>query len=66
MENRKEKLLQGNDVSKWEIDLKDVHLTSDELLKNKTVAKAIMLPQVFVCVKRLLNQSNRCKKCSVI
>jgi ribosome-associated translation inhibitor RaiA len=46
LENRKEKLFLAGEVQKWEIDFKEVKLTPDDVLKNKKVAKMLMLPQV--------------------
>jgi hypothetical protein len=46
LENRKEKLFLAGEVQKWEIDFKDVKLTPEDVLKNKKVAKMLMLPQV--------------------
>ena len=46
LENRKEKLLQANDVSKWEVDFKEIQLSPEDLQRNKKVAKMLMLPSV--------------------
>lgn len=46
LENKKEKLFLTGDVQKWEIDFKEVKLTPDDVLKNKKIAKMLMLPQV--------------------
>ncbi len=46
LENKKEKLFLAGEVQKWEIDFKEVKLTPEDVLKNKKVAKMLMLPQV--------------------
>lgn len=46
LENKKEKLFQQGEVNKWEIDFKEVKLTPEDVLKNKKVAKMLMLPTV--------------------
>ena len=44
LENRKEKLFLAGEVAKWEIDFKEVKLAPEDVLKNKKVAKMLMLP----------------------
>ncbi len=53
LENRKEKLFISGDVTKWEIDFKEVKLAPEDVLKNKKVAKMLMLPQQSQCLKQM-------------
>lgn len=53
LENKKDKLFLAGEVSKWEIDFKEVKLTPEDVLKNKKVAKVLMLPQQTQCLKQM-------------
>lgn len=46
LENKKQRLFVTGDVTKWEIDFKEVKLTPEDVLKNQKVAKVLMLPAV--------------------
>ena len=46
LNQRKDKLFQAGDPSKWEIDFKDVVLSPEEVAKNRKIAKTLMLPSV--------------------
>lgn len=48
LENRKEKLFNTGEVAKWDVDFTSHKLSPDDLLKNRKLAKALMLPQVNV------------------
>lgn len=53
LENKKDKLFLAGEVAKWEIDFKEVKLAPEDVLKNKKVAKVLMLPQQTQCLKQM-------------
>ena len=53
LENRKERLFLAGEVAKWEIDFKEVKLAPEDVLKNKKVAKMLMLPGSTQCLKQM-------------
>lgn len=46
LNQRKDKLFQAGDPTKWEIDFKEVVLSPEEIAKNRKIAKTLMLPSV--------------------
>lgn len=46
LNQRKDKLFQAGDPTKWEIDFKDIKLQPEDIAKNRKVAKTLMLPTV--------------------
>ena len=46
LNQRKEKLFQAGDPSKWEVDFSDLKLSPDDISKNRKIAKSVMLPLV--------------------
>lgn len=53
LEARKDKLLASGEVSRWEIDFKKHNLAPDDVLKNKKLAKGVMLPSQSESLKEL-------------
>lgn len=47
LNQRKDKLFQAGDPTKWEIDFKEIQLNADDISKNKKIAKTLMLPGVY-------------------
>lgn len=46
LNQKKDKLFQAGDFSKWEINFKEVQLAPEDIAKNRKVAKTLMLPGV--------------------
>jgi hypothetical protein len=53
LEGKKDKLFLAGEVSKWEIDFKEVGLTPEDVTKNKKVARMLMLPQQTNTLKQM-------------
>lgn len=49
----KDKLLTINDPTKWEINFQEVQIRPDELVKNKMIAKSLMLPHQNVTMNEM-------------
>ena len=64
LENKKEKLFMTGEVQKWEVDFKSVKLTPEDVLKNKKVAKMLMLPGVEGSYHSKRTVSSKCRRCS--
>ena len=52
------------EVQKWEVDFKAVKLTPEDVLKNKKVAKMLMLPGVEGSYHSKRTVSSKCRRCS--
>lgn len=46
LDDKKERLFSNGDPLKWEINYKETKFAPSELVKNKVIAKTLMLPQV--------------------
>lgn len=53
LSNRKDKLFSGGDPTKWEIDFKEVGLSPNDVLKNKEIARTLMLPEASAGIKNM-------------
>lgn len=49
----KDKLLTMNDPTKWEINFQEINIRPEELVKNKMIAKSLMLPQQNVIMNEM-------------
>lgn len=54
LDERKDKLFLNGDPTKWEIDFKDCKLEPGDIVKNRKIAKTLMLPQVVFNLPRRL------------
>lgn len=63
LENQKEKILNSNNLKKWEVNFDEYKLGPQDLAKNKVVAKYVMLPhqnQVLREMKNIFGYFNNC------